>query len=82
MAQAESIPDEWLRQSLLASLAKHLPRPALERAVDLARRLHGTPRALALAELGHALPDRDRRCERTHWPKRAAWLSRPNERKR
>ena len=57
LAQVESIPDEWLRQSLLASLAGHLPRPALERAVDLARRLHGTPRALALAELGHALPD-------------------------
>ncbi|OGO46645.1 MAG: hypothetical protein A2Z30_02995 [Chloroflexi bacterium RBG_16_64_43] len=57
LAQVESIPDEWLRQSLLASLAEHLPRPALERAVDLARRLHGTPRALALAELGLALPD-------------------------
>jgi len=36
---------------------EHLPRPVLERAVDLARRLHGGPRALALAELGHALPD-------------------------
>jgi len=56
LAHVEVIPDEWLRQTLLVSLAQHLPRPALERAVDLARRLHGMPRALALAELDRALP--------------------------
>ncbi len=59
LSQAESIRDEWLCHSVLTSLAEHLPRPSIERAVGIARRLHGAPRALSLASLGYRISDWD-----------------------
>jgi len=58
MVQAEKTGDEWLRQTLLTSLAGRLTPAELERALGMARRQPGALRALALTELARAIPQR------------------------
>ena len=58
MAQAEKTGDEWLRQTLLTSLAGRLTPAEIEGALGMARRQPGALRALTLAELARAIPMR------------------------
>ncbi len=57
LSQAETIDDDWLLHSLLISLAGRLPAQGFERALGIARRIHGAPRALALLALTRASGD-------------------------
>ncbi len=54
LSHAETIDDDWLLQALVTSLAGRLPARGFDRALAIARRIQGVPRALALLALAQA----------------------------
>jgi hypothetical protein len=54
LSYAETIDDDWLLQSLVTSLTGRLPARDFDRALGIARRIHGVPSTLALLALAQA----------------------------